>query len=145
MGIVFDIPRVSGFNRKITAAWLNQVALTEGARLDRLNYKSFKRAEMIDLNNRFLQHDYDTDIISFPEAEAPHPISADFALGWDQIKEQATEVNEAYLRELHRVMVHGLLHCLGFDDKSDEDRAVMRAKEDEYLSLHPECSTWNKA
>lgn len=99
---------------------------------------------MIALNKQFLDHDYDTDIITFSEAEAPNAIESDFALGWDQIKLQSTELNEAFLRELHRILVHGLLHCLGYDDQTESDRVVIREKEDFYLTQHPECSTWNK-
>ncbi len=144
VAISFDIPNTQGFTKRLTADWLKQVASDEGGSISRLNYKSFNRTEMISLNKQFLNHDYDTDIITFSEVEAPNPVVADFALGWDQIKLQSAELNEPFLRELHRIIVHGLLHCLGYDDQSSADQMVIREKEDFYLNQHPDCSTWNK-
>ena len=119
------------------------VAEKEGARIQRLHYKSFNRQEMIELNTQFLGHEYDTDIISFTIQEHPMPIDADFALGWDQINEQASEFDQPLLKELHRILVHGLLHCIGYDDNNEVDQKEIRSKEDSYLTIHPECSTWN--
>lgn len=144
MAISFDIPKTQGFTKRQTAGWLNQVAAAEGASIARLTYKAFRSSEMIALNTQFLNHDYDTDIITFSEEEAPNAIESDFALGWDQIKLQSRELNEPFLRELHRIIVHGLLHCLGYDDQTEADRVVIREKEDFYLTQHPDCSTWNK-
>jgi rRNA maturation RNase YbeY len=143
VAIRFDFPRIPGFTKKQSAEWLFQVALSEGASIERLTYKAFGSKEMIELNMQFLNHDYDTDIITFAESEAPLPISADFALGWDQIALQSRELGEPLVRELHRILVHGLLHCIGYDDRTDEQRLKIRAKEDYYLAIHPECSTWN--
>lgn len=143
MAIRFDFPRIPGFTKKQSAEWLFQVALSEGASIERLTYKAFGSKEMIELNMQFLNHDYDTDIITFAESEAPLPISADFALGWDQIALQSRELGEPLVRELHRILVHGLLHCIGYDDRTEEQRLKIRAKEDYYLATHPECSTWN--
>jgi probable rRNA maturation factor len=143
VAIRFDFPRIPGFTKKQSAEWLFQVALSEGASIERLTYKAFGSKEMIELNMQFLNHDYDTDIITFAESEAPLPISADFALGWDQIALQSRELGEPLVRELHRILVHGLLHCIGYDDRTDEQRLKIRAKEDYYLATHPECSTWN--
>ncbi|MFM6959903.1 MAG: rRNA maturation RNase YbeY [Schleiferiaceae bacterium] len=143
MAIRFDFPRIPGFTKKQSAEWLFQVALSEGASIERLTYKAFGSKEMIALNMQFLNHDYDTDIITFAESEAPLPISADFALGWDQIALQSRELGEPLVRELHRILVHGLLHCIGYDDRTEEQRLKIRAKEDYYLATHPECSTWN--
>lgn len=143
MAIRFDFPRIPGFTKKQSAEWLFQVALSEGASIERLTYKAFGSKELIELNMQFLNHDYDTDIITFAESEAPLPISADFALGWDQIALQSRELGEPLVRELHRILVHGLLHCIGYDDRTEEQRLKIRAKEDYYLATHPECSTWN--
>jgi probable rRNA maturation factor len=144
VAIRLEIPKVKGFVKKQTSDWLLGVAESEGAVIQRLHYKSFDRSEMIELNTSFLGHAYDTDIISFAINEHPLPVNADFALGWDQIQEQALELDQPLIKEVHRIVVHGLLHCIGYDDHSDEDRVIMRAKEDLYLSKHPQCSTWNK-
>jgi len=143
VAITFEVPKLKGFTKKQTADWLKMVAEKEGARIQRLHYKSFKRQEMIELNTQFLGHEYDTDIISFTIQEHPMPIDADFALGWDQINEQASEFDQPLLKELHRILVHGLLHCIGYDDNNEVDQKEIRSKEDSYLTIHPECSTWN--
>lgn len=143
MAITFEIPKVKGLTKKCTADWLISVAKAEGGSIQRIHYKSFNRNEMIKMNAQFLGHNYDTDIITFSVKEHPESIESDFALGWDQIHEQAVELNESFIRELHRIFVHGLLHCLGYNDQSEDEQEVMRAKEDYYLNYHPECSTWN--
>jgi len=143
VAVTFELPKTAGFAKKQTADWLVLVASSEGASIERLSYKAFYREEMIELNRQFLQHDYDTDIITFAESEAPNPVSADFALGWDQIALQSQDLGEVYLKELHRTLVHGLLHCLGYNDQTEAQRKEIRAKEDYYLSVHPGCSTWN--
>jgi len=143
VAVTFELPKTVGFVKKQTADWLVQVASFEGASITRLTYKAFYREEMTELNRQFLKHDYDTDIITFVESEAPNSVSADFALGWDQILLQSQGLGEVFLKELHRILVHGLLHCLGYDDETDVQRKEIRAKEDYYLSIHPSCSTWN--
>lgn len=142
--VKFELPKIQGFTRKITTSWLLNVAASEGASIQRIHYKYFRSEEMQRLNQQFLQHDYDTDIISFAVSEHPAPIEADFALGWDQILVQSAQLKEPLLREIHRVLVHGLLHCIGYNDQSDSEQIEMRSKEDFYLAQHPECSTWNK-
>ncbi|MFM8565776.1 MAG: rRNA maturation RNase YbeY [Bacteroidota bacterium] len=143
MAVTFELPQTAGFAKKQTADWLVLVASSEGASIVRLSYKAFYRKEMIELNRQFLQHDFDTDIITFADSEAPNPVSADFALGWDQITLQSQDLGEVFLKELHRILVHGLLHCLGYNDHTEAQRKEIRAKEDYYLSIHPRCSTWN--
>jgi len=98
VAITFEVPKLKGFTKKQTADWLKIVAEKEGAQIERLYYKSFKRQEMIELNTQFLGHEYDTDIISFSIHEHPMPIDADFAIGWDQINEQASELNQPLLK-----------------------------------------------
>ncbi len=93
MAITFEVPKLKGFAKKQTADWLRLVAEKEGARIQRLHYKSFKRQEMIALNTQFLGHEYDTDIISFSIQEHPLPIDADFALGWDPTSKQVSSTN----------------------------------------------------
>jgi rRNA maturation RNase YbeY len=108
-----------------------------------MNYKALETDEMIALNKQFLDHDYDTDIITFSDSKSESIIEADFAIGWSMVKAQSVELNEPFLRELHRILVHGLLHCLGYDDLRPREAAEIRRKEEEHLTKHPECSTWS--
>ena len=143
VAVAFEFPKIAGFSKKLCAQWLVEVARAEGATVKRMNYKALETNEMIALNKQFLDHDYDTDIITFSDSKSESIIEADFAIGWSMIKAQSLELNEPFLRELHRVLVHGLLHCLGYDDLMPHEAAEIRLKEEEYLTKHPECSTWS--
>jgi len=143
VAVAFEFPKTAGFSKKLCAQWLVEVAQAEGATVRRMNYKALESKEMIALNKQFLEHDYDTDIITFSDSNSVACIEADFAIGWSMVMTQSAELNEPFLKELHRILVHGLLHCLGYDDLTPPEAVAIRAKEEEYLSKHPECSTWS--
>jgi probable rRNA maturation factor len=143
VAVAFEFPKTQGFSKKACAQWLIEVARAEGATVNRMNYKALESDNMVALNKQFLKHDYDTDIITFSDSNSESLIEADFAIGWSAVKAQSAELNEPFLRELHRILVHGLLHCLGYNDMTPEEAAEIRLKEDEYLTKHPECSTWS--
>jgi rRNA maturation RNase YbeY len=89
----------------------------------------------LDINRRYLEHDYFTDIITFDYCEG-EKLSGDLFISVDTVRENALEYGaESFDQELARVMVHGLLHLIGYDDHSEEDKKVMREKENYYLSL----------
>ena len=142
VAVAFEFPRTAGFSKKVCAQWLIEVAQAEGATVKRMNYKTLESDDMVALNKQFLNHDYDTDIISFSDSNSESLIDADFAIGWSMVRAQSTELHEPFLRELHRILVHGLLHCLGYNDLTPDEADAIRLKEDEYLTKHPECSTW---
>ena len=83
---------------------------------------------------KYLQHDYFTDIITFDYCEGDR-LSGDLFISVDSVRENASFYGTEFADELNRVIVHGLLHLIGYDDHTDEDVAVMRAKENYYLSL----------
>ena len=142
VAVAFEFPRTAGFSKKVCAQWLIEVAQAEGATVKRMNYKALETEEMIALNKRFLDHDHNTDIITFSVSKEESVVEADFAIGWSMVRAQSTELHEPFLRELHRILVHGLLHCLGYNDLTPDEADAIRLKEDEYLTKHPECSTW---
>src|SRR5690606_38399718 len=88
---------------------------------------------LLDLNQRFLQHDELTDIISFDLGDQPDKLSAEIYISIDRVKENAQSLGIPYEKELHRVLFHGLLHLLGYKDKSPEDKQRMRKAEDQWL------------
>ena len=90
---------------------------------------------ILDINQRFLQHDYFTDIITFDYSEGSK-ISGDLFISVDSVKENSIEYGTDFENELHRVIVHGILHLIGYDDHTDEDVRIMRSKENYYLSLY---------
>ena len=114
--------------------WLKLVAESEIRRLGDVNIIFCSDPYILDINLRYLQHDYFTDIISFDYCEGDK-LSGDLFVSVDTVRENAGEYGTSFEEELHRVIVHGLLHLIGYDDHSAADRKVMRSKEDYYLSL----------
>ena len=89
---------------------------------------------ILDVNMRHLQHDYFTDIITFDYCEGDK-LSGDLFISVDSVRENALFYGTEFADELNRVMVHGLLHLIGYDDHTEEEQKTMREKEDYYLSL----------
>lgn len=89
---------------------------------------------ILDVNIKYLQHDYFTDIITFDYCEG-NRISGDLFISIDSVKENAVHYGVDFENELDRVMVHGVLHLLGYDDHTPEDISVMREKENYYIQM----------
>jgi rRNA maturation RNase YbeY len=89
------------------------------------------------MNVKYLDHDTYTDIITFDLSEETDTISGDIFISVDRARENAKAYKTTLTQELRRLIVHGILHLLGFKDKTDGEKALMRQKEDYYLSLHP--------
>ena len=89
---------------------------------------------ILDVNMKYLQHDYFTDIITFDYCEGNY-LNGDLFISVDSVRENAIFYGTEFTDELNRVIVHGLLHLIGYDDHSESDIAMMRQKEDYYLSL----------
>lgn len=114
--------------------WLRLVAESEIRRIGNINIIFCSDDYILDINQRFLSHDYFTDIITFDYCEGEF-LSGDLFISVDSVRENAAEYGEDFKRELSRVIVHGILHLIGYDDHSEEEQKEMRAKEDYYLSL----------
>lgn len=114
--------------------WLKLVAESEIFTLGNVSVIFCSDNYILDINQRYLQHDYFTDIITFDYTEGTK-ISGDLFISVDSVRENSIEYGTEFKDELHRVIVHGILHLIGYDDHSEEDIKVMRAKEDYYLSL----------
>lgn len=116
-----------------TAAWLAEVVRKEQAELGAVTLIFCSDTYLHDYNIRYLGHDTLTDVITFPYSETK--VEGDIFISIERVRENASEFGVSVQDELHRVMVHGVLHLLGFDDHSDEDRATMRRMEEQYLAL----------
>ena len=90
---------------------------------------------LLRINQERLGHDFYTDIVTFPLVEEGMFISSEFCISLDRVAENAQSFGRSYESELHRVIIHGVLHLIGFDDHTDEDRLRMRNKEEECLKL----------
>ena len=119
-------------NSKAISLWLIDVAKKEGKEIGKVVYVLCKDNYLLKKNIQFLNHNTLTDVITFDYCEEGL-INGDILISTERVKENSREYNVDYLTELQRVMVHGLLHLLGYKDKSKEDLRIMRAKEKFYL------------
>ena len=119
-------------NSSIHEKWLSFVAAEENNGINQLNYIFCSDEYLLKINIEHLNHNTFTDVITFEYASMP--IEGDIFISIDRIKENASEFNVSFMNELNRVMVHGLLHLLGYKDKTKEDKIEMTRKEDYYLS-----------
>lgn len=117
-----------------TRQWLKQQANDEGETVGELNYIFCSDEHLLQVNRDFLQHDYYTDIITFDTSETDAKIDGDIFISVDRVLDNATQLGTPPEQEMRRVMAHGLLHLCGYGDKTDEEVAAMRAKEDEWIS-----------
>ena len=114
--------------------WLKMVAGSEMRRLGAINIIFCSDNYILDVNMKYLQHDYFTDIITFDYCEG-ETLSGDLFISIDSVRENALTYGTEFADELNRVIVHGVLHLIGYDDHTKADIATMRAKENYYLSL----------
>ena len=114
--------------------WLKTVAESEVRRLGDVSVIFCSDNYILDINLKYLQHDYYTDIITFDYCSGDR-LSGDLFISIDSVRENAVYYGTSFQDELHRVIVHGLLHLIGYDDHTEEDIAVMRSKENYYLEV----------
>ena len=121
-------------NRLFNNRWLKMVAGSEMKSIGDVNVIFCSDNYILDINMRYLQHDYFTDIITFDYCEG-NTLSGDLFISIDSVRENSSFYGSDFDEELHRVIVHGLLHLAGYDDHTDEDIKVMRSKENYYLNM----------
>ena len=114
--------------------WLKKVIATENKKLGEIVFVFCTDSYLLEKNIQFLKHDTLTDVITFDYCEGDQ-ISGDILISIDRVQENSEIFEVAFLGELDRVMVHGLLHLLGYKDKTKQDAKLMRSKEDFYLSI----------
>jgi len=115
--------------------WLNLVAFEEGSKIQNLNFLIVGDKRMIHFNKTYLNHDYSTDIITFDNSENKK-ISGDIVISIERVKENSKKYKVKLEDELRRVMAHGLLHLLGYDDKNEKEKKRIRKKENYYLKMY---------
>jgi rRNA maturation RNase YbeY len=123
--------------KKKSREWIVDVIHKEGSSPGDLNFIFCSDQYLYDMNVKYLDHDTYTDIITFDLSEETDTISGDIFISVDRARENAKAYKTTLTQELRRLIVHGILHLLGFKDKTDGEKALMRQKEDYYLSLHP--------
>ncbi len=113
--------------------WLVRVATNYDVELEQLTYVFCSDEYLLEINKEHLNHDYYTDIITFPLQQSP--LVSDLFISLDRVSDNAKQLNIDFELELRRVMVHGLLHLVGFDDKTEENKLEMREEEDFWISF----------
>jgi rRNA maturation RNase YbeY len=135
MKILFDFINVNkpDINYNKTSNWLQQVIIDNKKQIKEISVVFCNDEYLLELNKKYLNHDFNTDIITFNYSKNNN-ISGDLLISLDTVSSNAKIYNVEFNNELHRVMVHGILHLLGFDDKTEEQQSLMREKEDFYLT-----------
>ena len=116
-------------------AWIGEVAEKYGKTVGELYYYFCSDERLLEINKERLGHDFYTDIVTFPLTDCETVLSSEFCISIDRIKENAVTFGRTYESELHRVMIHGVLHLIGFDDHTDAEEKEMREKEEDALGL----------
>ncbi len=122
-------------NQAVLKQWIKSTARKEGFRLHTLNYIFCGDEYLLQMNKEYLGHDYFTDIITFDNSLERKHIEGDVFISIDTVQKNALRFETNLQDELHRVMIHGLLHLLGYKDKSVKDKKKMKAMEDKYLAI----------
>jgi probable rRNA maturation factor len=120
-------------NKTAVRKWINDTIVAEGYKLRELTYVFCSDAYLLQMNQQYLDHDTYTDIITFDNSEEEGLIIGDIFISAERIKENSAKFAVTETHEMHRVMIHGTLHLLGYGDKTAADKKKMTLKEDFYL------------
>ena len=121
-------------NKTQVRQWIQDAILTEGFKLKELTYIFCSDTYLLQINKQYLDHDTYTDIITFDNSDIDNTVVGDVFISIDRIRENAQKFNITETIELHRVMIHGALHLLGYTDKTAESKNLMTNMEDKYLA-----------
>ena len=133
--------KMPNIRRRDTSAWIKAVAATYGKRVGDIGYIFCDDEKILEVNRQYLQHDYYTDIITFDYCEDARlmgkkdTISGDLFISLDTVRTNAEQQGTTYEEELHRVIIHGILHLCGINDKGPGEREIMEAAENKALEL----------
>lgn len=128
-------------HKRLVGRWLKSVAASEDRKPGAINYIFCSDPYLLDINKQYLGHDYYTDIITFDNSEdfsrvyTDKNVSADIYISVDTVRANGQEYGEGFNKELHRVIVHGLLHLIGYDDHTEAQKKDMRAAENRALKV----------
>lgn len=120
--------------RRETSAWIETVAATYDRRIGEIGYMFVDDEKILEINREYLGHDYYTDIITFDYDESD-VLNGDIVISVDTVRSNAEQFGKSFDDELHRVIIHGILHLCGINDKGPGERELMEAAEDRALTL----------
>lgn len=122
-------------HKEIISSWIIHTIASEEHELSEINYIFCSDEYLHQINVDYLQHDYYTDIITFDNSEDDGIIESDIFISVERVQDNAQDQGIAFEQELRRVIIHGVLHLVGYNDKSEAEQTLMREKENAYLSL----------
>jgi len=134
VSIQYEDTEILDVDPEFFISWLNGVCEKEGCELGEIGVVFCSDAYILDANKQYLNHDFYTDIITFDYREGDL-VSGDLLISVDRVKENAGDLQVEWVSELNRVVVHGVLHIIGYKDKSESEEKLMREKEDFYLGF----------
>ncbi|MBR6989530.1 MAG: rRNA maturation RNase YbeY [Bacteroidaceae bacterium] len=129
-----DGVKMPAIKRRENSAWVKRVAATYRKKVGDVAYIFVNDDKILEVNQQYLQHDYYTDIITFDYSEGD-VISGDLFISLDTVRTNAQQVGATYEQELNRVIIHGILHLCGINDKGPGEREIMEAAENKALSI----------
>ena len=129
-----DGVKMPSIKKRENTAWVKAVAASYGKRVGEIAYIFVDDEKILEVNRQYLGHDYYTDIITFDYCEGD-VISGDLFISLDTVRTNAERVGATYEEELHRVIIHGILHLCGINDKGPGEREIMEAAKDKALAL----------
>ena len=129
-----DGVKMPSIKKRENTAWVKAVAASYGKRVGEIAYIFVDDEKILEVNRQYLGHDYYTDIITFDYCEGD-VISGDLFISLDTVRTNAERVGATYEEELHRVIIHGILHLCGINDKGPGEREIIEAAEDKALAL----------
>lgn len=132
--IQYEDTEILDFDPEFFVSWLSEVCKKEGKELVEVALVFCSDDYLLDVNRKYLDHDYYTDIITFDYVEGDR-IIGDLLISVDRVRDNAESAGIDFTVELNRVVVHGVLHLLGYKDKSEADQIKMREREDYYLGF----------
>ncbi|MBR6189380.1 MAG: rRNA maturation RNase YbeY [Prevotella sp.] len=126
--------KMPAIRRRDTSAWIKRVAESYGKRVGEVGYLFCDDEKILEVNKEYLQHDYYTDIITFDYCE-DDVLNGDIVISLDTVRSNAEKLGKDYDEELHRVIIHGILHLCGLNDKGPGEREQMEAAENQTLAM----------
>ncbi len=136
MSITYHVEETESppIKKRIITDWIKKIAAKYSKKVGEIAYIFCSDDKILEINTQFLQHDYYTDIITFDYTEGEY-ISGDIFISLDTVRSNSEKFNTKYYDELHRTIIHGILHLCGIDDKGEGAREIMEKNENEALTI----------
>ena len=128
--------RMPKIKKRDTSAWIKAVAASYGRKVGEIGYLFVDDEKILEVNREYLGHDYYTDVITF-DYDEDDTVSGDIVISLDTVRSNAQLFGKTYEEELYRVIIHGILHLCGINDKGPGEREIMEAAENKALAIRP--------